>query len=108
MSPLEAVGGISIAIFFHWEKIGLVGQPAREISSRNGILTGLAQQPGMLAAKNIDGPMERWKPDIAAVKATIEFAKDTGRLQPHEQNAAYREEAEAEERSQLQAPSSTE
>ena len=32
--------------------------------------------------QSIDGPMERWKADIAAVKATIEFAKDTGRLQP--------------------------
>ncbi|PVH98903.1 hypothetical protein DM02DRAFT_656868, partial [Periconia macrospinosa] len=55
--------------------------------------------------QSIDGPMERWKADVAAVKATIEFAKDTGRLQPHEQDAADREEAETEERSQLQAPS---
>lgn len=58
--------------------------------------------------QSIDGPMERWKADIAAVKATIEFAKATGRLQPNARHAADREEAEAEERSQLRSPSPTE
>jgi hypothetical protein len=31
--------------------------------------------------KNIDGPIEHWEPDIKVVRATIQFAKSTGRLQ---------------------------
>jgi ribonuclease HI len=54
--------------------------------------------------ENIDGPIERWKPDIDVVRATIEFAKDTGRLQPSEQDTASAEE-EADERRQLRIPS---
>jgi hypothetical protein len=50
--------------------------------------------------ENIDGPIERWKPDIDVVRATIEFAKDTGRLQPSEQDTASSEE-QADERIQL-------
>jgi hypothetical protein len=34
------------------------------------------------------GPIERWKPDISVVRATIQFAKDTGRLQTIEQETA--------------------
>jgi hypothetical protein len=45
--------------------------------------------------KCTDGVME------GTVKATIEFAKNTGRLQPHEREAADREEAEPGEQSQL-------
>lgn len=52
--------------------------------------------------------MEQWKAGLAAVKATIKFAKDTGRLQPNAQDAADGEEAEAEERNQLRARSPTE
>lgn len=29
--------------------------------------------------QNVDGPMKQWKASIEAVRATIEFAKDTGR-----------------------------
>jgi hypothetical protein len=28
----------------------------------------------------VDGPRERWKPDMEAVKATIRFLEKTGRL----------------------------
>ena len=35
----------------------------------------------------VDGPIERWKPDISIVKATIEFAKETGRLHLSAQDA---------------------
>lgn len=31
--------------------------------------------------KKVDGEKDRWQPDVNAVKATIEFAKATGRLQ---------------------------
>ncbi|OCK74395.1 hypothetical protein K432DRAFT_310796, partial [Lepidopterella palustris CBS 459.81] len=42
--------------------------------------------------KKIDGPHKHWKPDISVVKATIQFAKDTGRLHPGEQDAAAQEQ----------------
>jgi hypothetical protein len=56
--------------------------------------------------QNIDGPIERWEPSMQAVRATIEFAKSTGRLQPNVQYEARRGEEEAEERRQLRMPSS--
>jgi hypothetical protein len=28
----------------------------------------------------VDGPKEKWKPDMEAVKATIQFLEKTGRL----------------------------
>jgi hypothetical protein len=28
----------------------------------------------------LDGPQEKWKPDMEAVKATIQFLEKTGRL----------------------------
>ena len=56
--------------------------------------------------ENIDGPIERWKPDINVVKATIQFAKDTGRLQPNEQDAASTED-DRNERQALRIPSPT-
>ena len=55
--------------------------------------------------ESIDGPIERWKADIEAVRATIEFARSTGRLQPNVQDKENREEQEAEERRQLRIPS---
>ena len=56
--------------------------------------------------KSIDGPIERWKPDIGMVRATIQFAMDTGRLRPSEQDAASIE-ADLNERRHLQIPLST-
>jgi ribonuclease HI len=53
--------------------------------------------------KNIDGPIEHWKPDINVVRATIQFATDTGRLQASDQEASA--EADLSERRQLQIPS---
>jgi hypothetical protein len=55
--------------------------------------------------KNIDGPLEHWKPDINIVKTTIQFAKDTGRLHPSEQDTTN-EEADHNERLLLRTPSS--
>jgi hypothetical protein len=50
--------------------------------------------------ESIDGPIERWKPDINVVQATIQFATDTGRLQASDQEASA--EADLSERRQLQ------
>jgi ribonuclease HI len=55
--------------------------------------------------ESIDGPIERWKADMEAVRATIEFARSTGRLQPNVRDEESREEQEAEERRQLRIPS---
>jgi len=55
--------------------------------------------------QSIDGPIKYWKPDIEAVRATINFAKSTGRLQPKVQDGESRDEEEAEERRQLRMPS---
>jgi hypothetical protein len=56
--------------------------------------------------KNIDGPIEQWKPDIGIVRATIQFAIDTRRLYPNEQDAAGIE-ADLSERRHLQIPPPT-
>jgi hypothetical protein len=56
--------------------------------------------------KNIDGPIEHWKPDISMVRATIQFATDTGRLQASNQEEVSAE-ADLSERRQLQIPSPT-
>jgi hypothetical protein len=42
--------------------------------------------------KSIDGPIERWKPDINVVRATIQFAIDTGRLQTGSKDTASLED----------------
>ena len=55
--------------------------------------------------ESIDGPIERWKPNMDTVRATIQFAIDTGRLQADSQDTASAEEDEAEERRQLRMPS---
>ena len=55
--------------------------------------------------ESIDGPIERWKAGMEAVRATIEFARSTGRLQPNVRDEESREEQEAEERRQLRIPS---
>lgn len=31
---------------------------------------------------NLDGPVEKWKPNVAVVRAVIKFALNTGRLTP--------------------------
>lgn len=54
----------------------------------------------MLATENV----ERRKPDIDVVRATIEFAKETGRLQPSEQDMVRAEEEKEDERRQLRYP----
>lgn len=48
--------------------------------------------------QSIDGPIELWKADMEAVRAKIEFARSTGRLQPNVQDEENREEQEVEER----------
>jgi len=53
---------------------------------------------------NIDGPLEHWKSHISVVKATIQFAKDTGRLHPSAQDAVNAE-ADRNERLLLRMPS---
>ena len=35
---------------------------------------------------DLDGPRERWKPNVAAVRATVKFAMKTGRLNPQPQS----------------------
>jgi hypothetical protein len=56
--------------------------------------------------QSIDGPIERWKPDIGVVRATIQFAIDTGRLQTGSQDTASIEE-DNNERQQLRIPTPT-
>ena len=41
--------------------------------------------------ESIDGPIEHWRPDTGVVRATIQFAMDTGRLQANSQEAASAE-----------------
>jgi hypothetical protein len=53
--------------------------------------------------RNIDGPIERWKPDISVVKATIQFTMETGRLHSSRQEASA--EADLKERRLLRIPS---
>jgi hypothetical protein len=55
--------------------------------------------------KNIDGPIEHWKPDIKVVRATIQFVKSTERLQAKNQEANT--EVDLIEREQLRIPSPT-
>jgi hypothetical protein len=50
-----------------------------------------------------DGPLEKWKPDIEAVRATIQFAKETGRLLQSTGHEAGRE-VDINERLQLSVP----
>ncbi|KFZ19879.1 hypothetical protein V502_03440 [Pseudogymnoascus sp. VKM F-4520 (FW-2644)] len=40
--------------------------------------------PGLSAGKYVDGNRVRWKPEIMAIKAVIQFVKATGRLQPQQ------------------------
>jgi ribonuclease HI len=56
--------------------------------------------------KSIDGRIEHWKLDIKVVQATIQFAKDTGRLQANNQEEDHIEE-DLIQREQLQIPSPT-
>ncbi|KAH8699421.1 WD40-repeat-containing domain protein [Phaeosphaeriaceae sp. PMI808] len=56
--------------------------------------------------ESIDGPIKHWRPNLNAVRATIEFAKDTGRLLGHEQDIASTEE-DANEQRALRIPSAT-
>ena len=51
-------------------------------------LAGRAADPHWLYLYgSLHGLIERWKPDISVVKATIEFAKETGRLHLSVQDA---------------------
>jgi hypothetical protein len=38
----------------------------------------------MTTGQLLDGPKEKWKPDMEAVKATIRFLEKTGRLSYHQ------------------------
>jgi len=53
--------------------------------------------------KSIDGPIERWKPDMEVVRATIQFAMETRRLQTGSQGTASIEE-DNNEQQQLRIP----
>jgi ribonuclease HI len=53
--------------------------------------------------ESIDGPIERWRPDMVVVRATIQFAMDTGRLQTSSQDTASSEEDDI-ERQRLRVP----
>jgi len=53
--------------------------------------------------ESIDGPIERWKPDIEVVRATIQFAIETRRLQTVSQDTASMEE-ENNEQQRLRIP----
>ena len=53
--------------------------------------------------RNIDGPIECWKSDISIVKATIKFAKETGRLHLSVQDAESTE-ADVNKRRLLRIP----
>ena len=35
---------------------------------------------GAYTNRELDGPMEKWQPDMEIVRITISFVKDTGRL----------------------------
>jgi hypothetical protein len=50
-----------------------------------------------------DGPVQKWKPDIEAVRATTQFAKETGRLLQSTDDEAGRE-GDINERLQLSVP----
>ncbi|KAF2462633.1 uncharacterized protein BDR25DRAFT_248431, partial [Lindgomyces ingoldianus] len=53
--------------------------------------------------ESIDGPIERWKPDIEVVRATIQFAMDTKHLQSVSNDTA-RAETDNNERQRLGIP----
>ena len=53
--------------------------------------------------RNIGGPIERWKPDIRVVRATIQYAKETERLHLSVQDAESTE-ADDNERRLLRIP----
>jgi hypothetical protein len=44
------------------------------------LLGGWGPKKNVRTGQFVDGPRERWKPDMEAVKATIRFLEKTGRL----------------------------
>ncbi|KAF2006546.1 hypothetical protein P154DRAFT_219357 [Amniculicola lignicola CBS 123094] len=56
--------------------------------------------------ESIDGPIKRWKPDIEVVRATIQFAMATRRLQTINRDPASIEE-ENNEQQRLRIPTPT-
>jgi hypothetical protein len=43
-------------------------------------LTGWGSKKDIRTGQLLDGPKEKWKPNLAVVKATIRFLDKTGRL----------------------------
>jgi hypothetical protein len=63
----------------------LRGEMVREGKERYGDLSymlGGRSSQKKPDGSNLDGPREKWKPNVAAVRATIKFARKTGRLSP--------------------------
>jgi hypothetical protein len=60
------------------------------IGARSGdvpyLLGGWGSRKDMRTGQLLDGPKEKWKPDMEAVKATIRFPGKTGRFS-HQQTA---------------------
>lgn len=44
------------------------------------LLGGWGSRKDIRTGQLLDGPKEKWKPDLAVVKATIRFLEKTGRL----------------------------
>jgi hypothetical protein len=44
------------------------------------LLGGWGSKKDIRTGQLLDGPKEKWKPDLAVVKATIRFLEKTGRL----------------------------
>jgi len=44
------------------------------------MLGGWKEWTDRATGKSKDGPKEKWRPDMAVVRAVIAFAKETGRL----------------------------
>jgi hypothetical protein len=53
------------------------GDRSGDISYLSG---GWGSKKGIRTGQFLDGPKEKWKPDLAVVKATIRFLEKTGRL----------------------------
>jgi ribonuclease HI len=76
-------------VLFHCQRYQyLRGDMIREGKERYGDLSymlGGRSNHRKPDGSDIDGPKEKWKPNVAAVRATIKFAVRTGRLSPQPQ-----------------------
>jgi hypothetical protein len=57
---------------------------SKSVGDRSGdvsyLLGGWGSRKDVRTGQFVDGPKEKWKPDMEAVKATIQFLEKTGRL----------------------------